>query len=393
MLPCRYNEDVKGIVHEPTTYRLVGNFGKRYSMPSRQNVPLGSRTSRYAFTLVELLVVIAIIGILMGLLLPAINSARESGRRTQCINQLTNIVKAMVNYESANGSFPAGRAGCDAYTGKDSPCGTTVQGSQTSGTSAFLAILPQLDESPLYSSFAPLAKGAVYPAKSDASTSGWSTPPPASGSATLVQALLARPPVFVCPSDTAKPDSTNLGLNPPTKTSSYALVIGELGANPVVVPSQSGNITLPAADEVHQKYFNNGPFVYASPRRSADVRDGLSNTMFVGETTDGHLPETMNFWPLSVAYLSSMRSTNNKLNPQPGDPTVVPVGISNSGIVGLASSVTGAFSSRHPAGANFAFGDGHVRYIANTIDIATYQALSTIAGKEPVDATKLDAAP
>jgi len=353
-------------------------------MSSRPIFSPEAHSSRSAFTLVELLVVIAIIGILIGLLLPAVNAARESGRRTQCTNQLKQIVTAMVNYETANRSFPAGRMGCDAYSGPGSPC--SGQGSQTSGSSAFLAILPQLDSEPLYSSFQPFfTKGAVYPATKDSSTSGWNTPPAAQP---LLNALLVRPPVFVCPSDHAT--AANLILNPPTVTSSYALVMGELGANPVVVPGTSGNTTLPAATELQQKYQNNGPFVYNLPRRSADVHDGLSNTMFVGETTDGQLPATMNSWVLSVAYLSSMRSTNNPLNAPPGSGTVA---ITNNGLSGLPSSATGAFASRHPAGANFAFGDGHVRYLSNQVDLATYQALSTIAGFEAVDASKFEAAP
>ncbi|MGO9114574.1 MAG: DUF1559 domain-containing protein [Thermoguttaceae bacterium] len=342
-------------------------------MPSRHILPSGSRSSRSGFTLVELLVVVFIIGILVGLLLPAVNSAREAGRRTQCVNNLTNIAKAMINYESAFRSFPPGRMGCDAYS--NAPC-SGFQGSQTPGTSAFLAILPQLDSEPLYSSFVVSAtSGGVYPGNPDATTTGWNN-------ATATAALLARPPVFVCPSDSAQPASTVLNSlslpNLKTTTSSYALVLGSSGAN---------------TTEANQKYYNNGPFIYLLAHRSADVRDGLSNTLFVGETIDGHLPATMNSWPLSIAYLSSMRSTNNKLNPQAGDPSVVSISIANTGLSGLPSSATGAFASRHPSGANFAFGDGHVRIIASSINLQTYQALSTIAGEEPIDQEALDAGP
>jgi len=78
------------------------------------------------------------------------------------------------------------------------------------------------------------------------------------------------------------------------------------------------------------------------------------------------------------------------LNTPPGNGTVL---IADSGLTGLPSSATGAFASRHPAGANFAFGDGHVRFLSSGIDLATYQALSTMAGFEPVDASKFEAAP
>ena len=137
-----------------------------------------------------------------------------------------------------------------------------------------------------------------------------------------------------------------------------------------------------------QKYYNNGPFIYLLAHRSADVRDGLSQTMFVGEAIAGDRPASMNSWPLSVAYLSSMRSTNNPLNTPPGSGAMV--SITNSGLTVSPSQATGAFGSMHPAGRNFAFGDGHVKYISNLIDFPTYQALSTIAGSEPIDHANLN---
>ncbi len=349
-------------------------------MPSRQVYLSRSRSRLYGFTLVELLVVIAIIGILIGLLMPAVQSAREAGRRSQCSNNLKQIVLAMVSYESANRSFPPGRMGCDAYA--KTPC-LNLQGYQTSGTSAFLAILPQMDDAITYALFAPLPNGAVYPGVNDSSTGGWNTATP-NGTVSIAQALLIRPPYYVCPSDIAKP--SNIFLNPPTTTSSYALVQGELGASAVTIPGVGGSTTtLPIADEVHQKYYNNGPFVYSAQlaRRASDVRDGLSSTMFVGEASGGDQQGSMNSWPLSIAYLSSMRSTNNPLNPPPG--TGAMVSITDSGLSGLPSQVLGAFSSMHPQGAYFAFGDGHVKYLANLIDMPTYQALSTIAGAEPIN--------
>ena len=186
----------------------------------------GFRSSHVGFTLVELLVVIAIIGILIGLLLPAVNAARESGRRTQCVNNLKNIVQAMVSYESANRSFPPGRMGCDAYS--STPC-NNVQGTQTQATSAFLAILPQLDNNPLYADFVPFANGAVYPAVASG-TSGWSTNVATAGSPTIAQALLVRPAIYVCPSDISRPN--NSLVTPPTTTSSYAPCSARRGLMP-----------------------------------------------------------------------------------------------------------------------------------------------------------------
>lgn len=230
-----------------------------------------------------------------------------------------------------------------------------------------MAILLHLDEQPLYASLAPPGSTGVliYPATSDGSSNGWNNPQ-------INSALLVRPRVFVCPSDNSQP--ANNFLNPPTTTSSYALVLGSLGANA-------------NADELHQKYQNTGPFVYFRSRRSADVIDGLNNTIFVGETTAGDTPDSLNCWALSVAYLCSMRSTDNPLNSPPGSRGLVP--ITDNGLAGLPSQATGAFASQHPSGANFAFGDGHVKYIVNTIDFPTYQALLTIAGGEMINAANL----
>jgi prepilin-type N-terminal cleavage/methylation domain-containing protein/prepilin-type processing-associated H-X9-DG protein len=345
-----------------------------------------NRAGRRAFTLVELLVVIAIIGMLVGLLLPAIQSARESARRSQCANQLKQIVLAMVNYESTNRSFPPGRMGCDNYNG--APC-LGLSGSQTTGTSGFLAVLPQLDENPLYATFGPFTNGAVYPA-STTGTSGWQNYMGANSTQSIAQSLLKRPAVFVCPSDSAQP--VNTLLTPPAATTSYAMVMGDLGSLAV---TNSNNVVLqPAATEVQQKYYNTGPFIYLLPHRSADVRDGMSETIFIGETVDGQNAATLNCWPVSVANLSCMRSTNNPLNTIPGNGGAQTI-FADSGL-GLPAtstpSYTGGFASHHVAGANFAFGDGHVRYISELIDMTTYQSMSTIAGGETVDAARFDAA-
>ena len=346
-------------------------------MPSRQISSSRPRFSHSGFTLVELLVVIAIIGILIGLLLPAVNSARESGRRAQCVNNLKQIGLALMSYETANRSFPPGRMGCD-----DNTIGYClgIAGSQTPATSGLLAILPQLDNSPLYNQFTPFSNGAVYPTNEGDGTTNWVTP-------AITAALQVRPAVFVCPSDIAKPLTTPVQGQPQAATSSYALVMGSLW------PANSAVTSDPV-----DKYTNNGMFMYLYPRRAADVRDGLSNTFFVGETIAGDTSDSLNVWAIGTRELSSLRSTHNPLNPQPGQGDILLSG----GSPAYGISVKGAFASQHPSGASFAFGDGHVKYISNAINNATvsvnngtpiplYQALSTIAGSEPIDQQTLDA--
>src|SRR4029077_10399054 len=118
-----------------------------------------------AFTLVELLVVIAIIGILIALLLPAINAARESGRRSQCANNQKQLGLGFVTYEAALGTFPPGRSG---YDGSGAPNNNNVPCSARSGTSGFVYILPYIELGDIYKTFAPFAKGALFPTCSDA---------------------------------------------------------------------------------------------------------------------------------------------------------------------------------------------------------------------------------
>jgi prepilin-type N-terminal cleavage/methylation domain-containing protein/prepilin-type processing-associated H-X9-DG protein len=302
------------------------------------------------FTLVELLVVIAIIGILVGLMVPGVQSAREAGRRTSCANNLKQIALALTNYEAAMGSYPAGRAGCDGWTadvcancpGKDRP-----------GTSGFVKILPQLDEGPLYGRFMPFAKGALFPGapndKSDGTTDGWETPD-------IAEAVKVRPSVFVCPSD------NSARLFGSIATGNYALVQGSNG------PSFG-------IDEFKVKCYNNGMFLYVRTRSTADVTDGLSNTMFVGETIASDTIESANRWVVGSRHLDSLRSTDNPMNTPPGQGVVVDL---------YGYKANGAFASRHLGGSQFAFGDGHVQFLSENIALPVYRGLSTIAGGESV---------
>ncbi|MGD9128657.1 MAG: DUF1559 domain-containing protein, partial [Planctomycetia bacterium] len=141
------------------------------------------------FTLVELLVVIAIIGILIALLLPAIQAAREAARKLGCANNLKQIGLGIMNYESTHHHFPPGRVGCD----RDST-GNYCNGiHQEVATSGFVAILPHLELQNIYDLFN-FSSGPWT--EQDAS---WITV------GSNRDAVAQRPPVFVCPSDTAEP--------------------------------------------------------------------------------------------------------------------------------------------------------------------------------------------
>jgi prepilin-type N-terminal cleavage/methylation domain-containing protein len=114
---------------------------------------------RRAFTLVELLVVIAIIGILVALLLPAVQAAREAARRSQCVNNMKQISLAILGYEHSYKKFPAARKGCDGinppYPGIDCPSKISSAGYELAyhGASALVYILPYIEQQSLFDQF------------------------------------------------------------------------------------------------------------------------------------------------------------------------------------------------------------------------------------------------
>ena len=119
------------------------------------------------------------------------------------------------------------------------------------------------------------------------------------------------------------------------------------------------------------KYLNDGAFVYKLTKTLAEVTDGLSNTLFVGEVTRPDTWESSNIWSYAISNADCLRTTNNPVNTRPG-----------AGVV-LARR-NGAFASSHPNGSQFLYGDGHVRFIPTAVDFELYQGSSTIAGGETI---------
>ena len=315
-------------------------------MSKRRSNP---RVSRGAFTLVELLVVIAIIGILVALLLPAVQAAREAARRSQCINNLKQFGVALQNHHDVFKKLPPGRISCDNSGPVSLGCGSGGKPDvQRVGTSGFVLLLPFLEEQALRDLIVDPdgKKGIGFWLRSPTT---WHTP-------ANMQAVAQRPQVFVCPSDMAEPFAITAeypagGYGVPAgvraAVGSYALVTGTIG-----VANGAGDL----------KYANTGLFYYVVQHKFKDCTDGLSKTMMVGETVDGHTSQSSNIWSRAIRVIDSQRATDNPLNTWPGLPTY--------NDFGYGIKVNGAFASRHPAGCQFLFGDTHVEFLSENIDQA-----------------------
>jgi prepilin-type N-terminal cleavage/methylation domain-containing protein/prepilin-type processing-associated H-X9-DG protein len=303
---------------------------------------------RSAFTLVELLVVIAIIGVLVALLLPAVQAAREAARRSSCQNNLKQIGLALHNHHDVFLQFPAGRFGCDGSGPGD--CGTLSATSiYRGGSSGFVATLQYMELDTLYKTLGTVEANVPWPTTDNTT---WRV---------TNKALEQRPKVLVCPSDTAQPFVANTGAGPTLNAAigSYAFVTGTNG------PSQGISAAV--------KYTNTGLFVYRNPKRMAEITDGTSNTLAVGEVYDGHLANNQNIWSVGSRHTHCLRSTQNPINTKPG------TGITYTDGSQLRN---GAFMSRHPGGAQFLLADGSVRFLSQNVDIVPYRAASTIQGSE-----------
>ncbi len=318
--------------------------------------------NRRGFTLVELLVVIAIIGILVALLLPAIQAAREAARRMSCSNNLKQIGTATLNYEGVYKRFPPARPGPDATTSREiasvgQPPGPRAgggKGYEKSGASGFVFLLPFIENQALYDQFDIDRGDGIW--LSSVSGTSWRTP-------AKEKAIGTRPDFIVCPSSRTLPKTEITSYQSWSEipaTGCYAFSAGHRGINKFGV------------DACLVKHHNTGMHLYWRFVKLKQIIDGTSKTFSVGETIEGHTQDSSNIWTYTLRFGDCYRVTEVALNTPPGIEAAVAG--DNPG------NFNGAFASYHPGGAYFLYADGHVDFVAEDIDLDSYQNLSTIAG-------------
>jgi prepilin-type N-terminal cleavage/methylation domain-containing protein/prepilin-type processing-associated H-X9-DG protein len=330
---------------------------------------------RRGFTLIELLVVIAIIAVLIALLLPAVQAAREAARRIQCTNNLKQIGLAMHNYQSANNSLPPGIKG--------SVWGTWL-----------VYVLPFVEQSAMFNAW-------NYYGNNSQALVGTLDGPFRYGGATNITVTSSRITAFTCPSDTPNAPlfSTALGTQTFITSHNYAANFGNLhefqessfGGVPFLgAPFSdigSPHLSIPAV-----YYLDNvGPGFYIVNFNS--ITDGLSNTLMTGEVIQGQGQSPGKFdlrgfaWWYGGCAFEGFLAPNSTLPDQMEDPSYCNttnnlnppcIGVPGGDLTQIANAARG----RHPGGVNTGMCDGSVRFVKNSINLYTWQSLSSTRGGE-----------
>ncbi|QDT39125.1 DUF1559 domain-containing protein [Stratiformator vulcanicus] len=310
---------------------------------------------RSGFTLIELLVVIAIIAILVALLLPAVQQAREAARRSQCSNNLKQIGLALHNYHEAYGSLPIGWI-VDGTVGDDGETGLGV------GWAWGTAILPFLDQEALYRKFT-FTDATAEPSNRD-----------------FLETYL---PSVSCPSDNNPKKSGD-----PTNSKDESLR-----------PSYVGNWMLYSQN--HPQYYElyppsksgdweyTGVFATNHVFKFKDITDGTSNTIAVGETNYNQRRNILWYGVSRFSSTSGRNKTKFKNNNSDFRNLVGSGG--NSSDRGINVGAANGFNGSHPGGVQFLLADGSVHFISENIDDAkpTWNDVKNASGWKAGFASKM----
>jgi prepilin-type N-terminal cleavage/methylation domain-containing protein/prepilin-type processing-associated H-X9-DG protein len=311
---------------------------------------------KLGFTLVELLVVITIIGILIALLLPAVQAAREAARRSQCLNNAKQLGLAMHLFHETDGHLPQGTNGC---------CWGTWM----------MYILPYVEMKNVYDQYKEL--------------NGTSSPLYCEG-ANIQYVTNQRLSMATCPSDEPGTYSTTV-----LTKHNYAANYGNTGLD---------NVTAAVNYTPRKTYdgvvYGGAPFLCRTQTTSgvitknvvsfAEIVDGTSNTLMLAEVIQTNGPDTrgLTWWGDGAGFSAYMGPNTSQPDAFPAaaggcDPTG-----NNPPCTLVSSDVPEMFfaRSRHPGGVNVTMCDGSSRFVADAINITTWRNLSTIRGGEVISA-------
>jgi len=328
-------------------------------------MPVGKAGKSRGFTLVELLVVITIIGILIALLLPAVQAAREAARRIQCSNQLKQLALGLHEYHEAHETFPPGSF-CPKPGVSASGCALFAQ-----CHTWFEVVLPFIEQTALYNKLDFTVGTDVEPNKTIMATTvvgGMNCP---SDERTVMVDLSVLNPAGVC----GGCDYIHGGVaGTVSQGASYIPSAGPVNMNGCAIPawpnkgncqSCGGGGDIRCGPNDLPGLFNGGPF----PRKQSHCRDGTSNTFLIGETVLR--------WNQFAMYFNSHLNVGST-NVPPNYFKINPKGCSfptlcyTSGIGRPCIPDRGGFNSHHPGGLNMAMADGSVHYVQETIDYETW---------------------
>ena len=309
-----------------------------------------NNTVQFGFTLVELLVVIAIIGILISLLLPAVQAAREAARRMSCTNNMKQFGLALHNYHDTCSKFPAAWMGYEPGTNRPNPLGTP-------GWGWGAAILPFIEQGSLQAQHVHFNLPICHPDNEKA-----------------LQTVLS---VFRCPSDPGGPTFTFEEFealhdeehgHDHDHGDDHDHDLDDLIFASANYVASFGSTSIADADDIPlgEVFRGNGAFHHNSFLGMQAFTDGLSNTLFIGERTSRVGKSTWAGMPDGESCFPTLLigTTHDKFGKRNGS--------------------SHGFSSEHSGGANFTFGDGSVHFISETVSQDILQALSTRAGNEAV---------